>query len=113
MTLESTLGVPAEELNIEGWHGAAQNVGGQLKTIDLWNSPNTGATNSSGFSSMPSGSRSTDGDFYLFGTDGPMWSSSEASELYAWYRGLKYYQTGVLRHFFFKEVGLCMRCLRD
>lgn len=113
MTLESTLGVPAEELNIEGWHGVAQNVGGQMKTIDLWNSPNTGATNSSGFSSMPSGSRSSDGDFYLVGTDGPMWSSSEASELYARYRSLKYYQTGVLRHFFFKEVGLCMRCLRD
>jgi len=40
-----------------------RNVGGTMKSTTGWNSPNTGATNESGFSGLPGGNRNSDGDF--------------------------------------------------
>ncbi len=62
--LETTLGMPANELNNVGYRGDAANVGGKLKAVDqLWEPPNTGASNSSGFSALPGGHRNSDGQF--------------------------------------------------
>jgi uncharacterized protein (TIGR02145 family) len=47
--MEAALGMPASELGRKEFRGAAQNVGGKMKTTTLWASPNTGATNSSEF----------------------------------------------------------------
>jgi uncharacterized protein (TIGR02145 family) len=48
---------------------------------DHWYSPNTGATNSSGFIGLPGGKRGfgTPGNFWHFGNSGSWWSSSESS----------------------------------
>jgi len=41
------------------------NAGGAMKSTNLWNAPNTGATNASGFSALP-GSCRMDNDAALF-----------------------------------------------
>ena len=44
----------------------------------LWHAPNTGATNSSGFTGLPGGYRDNDGTFYDIGYNGYWWSSTES-----------------------------------
>lgn len=79
----------------EGWHvptnaewatlfnylGGENVAGGKLKEAGLthWQSPNTGATNQTGFSALPSGYRNMDGGFYYLGYSSFCWSSSESS----------------------------------
>lgn len=60
-----------------GWSSA----GGKLKsTISLWKSPNTGATNSSGFSAIPAGCRYD--AFYLgINETAYMWSAEKTSSV--------------------------------
>jgi uncharacterized protein (TIGR02145 family) len=71
-------------------------AGGKLKEQGTahWNSPNTGADNSTGFTAVPGGCR-TMGliQFYEIGTFGYWWSSTETSAKFAWYR---YILTNVL-----------------
>ena len=45
-----------------------------------WNSPNTGATNESGFSALPGGSRTAVGYFSILGGGGFWWSSTEVEQ---------------------------------
>ena len=95
-------------------------AGGKMKstgTIEagtgLWYSPNTGATNESGFTAVPAGSRSLDGTFGDIGDDGYWWSSSEYGTNYAWSRDLYYGLSTVGRSNDLKNFGLSVRCLRD
>ena len=76
-----------------GWHVASQEewqtlidlLGGpqsaatELKEAGLthWATPNTGATNGSGFTALPTGTRMIDGTFTLIGTNGYWWTSTE------------------------------------
>jgi uncharacterized protein (TIGR02145 family) len=78
-----------------------------------WLSPNTGATNKSGFSALPGGSRDSDGDFGGIEHYGHWWSSTEYSTSSAWYWGLYYSNTNVYRYFDSKVFGFSVRCLRD
>ncbi|MFM7748293.1 MAG: fibrobacter succinogenes major paralogous domain-containing protein, partial [Bacteroidota bacterium] len=67
-------------------------AGGALKSTATqptptgWLSPNTGATNSSGFTALPGGRRNSDGDFYYMTYYGYWWSSSVSSGSDAWGR---------------------------
>ncbi|MDB5279684.1 MAG: hypothetical protein JWR61_4639 [Ferruginibacter sp.] len=47
----------------------------ELKATTLWNKPNTGATNESGFSALPAGQRNPDGSFENIGNSGTWWST--------------------------------------
>lgn len=78
-----------------------------------WNSPNTGATNSSGFTGLPGGYRYTDGTFGFIGYSGYFWSSSEYSIADAWVRALYYSYANVFRDYFTKGLGFSVRCLKD
>jgi uncharacterized protein (TIGR02145 family) len=51
-------------------------AGGKMKSTTLWVSPNTGATNSSGFTALPSGLRNSQGLFNSKGTSTYIWSST-------------------------------------
>ena len=79
----------------------------------LWYSPNTGATNSSGFSGAPGGGRINVGYYYDFGYYGLWWSSSEYDASLAWYRGLGYGDVNAYRFYGNKQDGFSVRCLRD
>jgi len=79
----------------------------------LWLSPNTAATNSSGFSGLPGGYRSSAGNFLFQGFSGYWWSSSESSSSDAWFRILDYNNSNVFRFANAKHYGNSVRCLRD
>ena len=79
----------------------------------LWHAPNTGATNSSGFTGLPGGYRNYDGTFDDIGYYGYWWSSTEYSTNYAWYRCLYYNDGNVNRDANDKRDGFSVRCLRD
>ena len=79
----------------------------------LWQSPNTDATNESGFTGLPAGYRNGNGAFYGIGSYGDWWSSSEYSTADAWSR-LLYYNNGYAYSYLYgKNYGFSLRCLRD
>jgi uncharacterized protein (TIGR02145 family) len=90
-------------------------AGGKMKEAGLahWVSPNTGATNESGFAGLPGGGRSFNGSFYYIGSFGYWWSSSEDGASSAWLRGLYYGDGSVGRFSGYKGSGFSVRCLRD
>jgi len=117
-------------LCMEGWHvpsdeewtvltdylGGESVAGGKMKEagLDHWNSPNTGATNESGFSAFPAGYRGSDsGSYGNMATNGYFWSSSETSSYFAWYRTLSYDYSDVGRFNLYKHFGFSVRCLGD
>lgn len=94
--------------------GGASVAGGLLKTTTLWNPPNTGATNASGFSAVPAGTRSdVDGVFAYFGSYSYWWSTTERTSTGAWYRNAASLHAGINRNDSPKRSGYCIRCLRD
>lgn len=73
--------------------GGTSIAGGKMKEIGNihWNSPNTGASNISGFTALPSGRREyTDGSFINTGFNGFWWTSSPYNPDYSWYRQINY-----------------------
>ena len=80
----------AEWTTLTTYLGGLSVAGGKMKEagISHWTSPNTGATNESGFTALPGGYRGDDGRFANIGILGYWWSSTEGSTLYAWYRSL-------------------------
>jgi uncharacterized protein (TIGR02145 family) len=107
-----------EWTTLETFLGGSSVAGGALKstvtqpTPGGWNLPNTGATNSSGFSAGPGGLRIGFGDFHNVGYDGCWWSSS-LSGPNAWFRNLKYDYGLVNRYNYPRTNGFSVRCLRD
>jgi uncharacterized protein (TIGR02145 family) len=117
----------------EGWHVPSDSdwtkfgnflgsdvAGGKLKstgTIEggdgLWNSPNIGATNETGFSALPGGWRYHNGTFYNCGTDGDWWSSTESIAARAWYRNLNCYYAYIYRNSFDKNSAFSVRCIKN
>ena len=114
----------------EGWHvptddewqtlvdylGGSSVAGGKLKEEGTthWNSPNTDATNVSGFTALPGGYRdNTYGNYFSMGILGYFWSSTEGNSYYAWTRLLYYYSSDVPRDYTPKQLGFSVRCIRD
>jgi uncharacterized protein (TIGR02145 family) len=93
--------------------------GGKMKETGTthWTTPNTGATNSSGFAGLPGGNRianAPNGPFYDFGDSGYWWSSTESSPANAWYRYLISSVVTITRdNNYNKNYGFSVRCLRD
>jgi uncharacterized protein (TIGR02145 family) len=123
---DTDAGTPNKILAPTGWHvptdaewttlittlGGESVAGGKMKAITLWNSPNTDATNSSGFRALPGGSRRYNG-FNDIGDYGYWWSSSEGTTADAWSRHLNYGNGYAYRPNATKETGFSVRCLRD
>jgi len=95
--------------------GGSSVAGGKMKETGTahWNSPNIGATNSSGYTGLPGCYRGTNGTFNNLGSLGTFWSSSETSTTNAWYRPLNYYNANLDRSTNTKGYGFSVRCLRD
>jgi uncharacterized protein (TIGR02145 family) len=88
-------------------------LGGSMKSTSVWNSPNAGATNSSGFTGLPGGYRPDNGDFNLLGNYGYWWSSTNAGSGNAWYRFLPYYESGIYTYYYNHRNGFSVRCVKD
>jgi uncharacterized protein (TIGR02145 family) len=114
--------VPTDEewTQLTGCLGGYFVAGGKMKSTGtkqagtgLWQSPNTGATNESGFSGLPAGFRVTIGTFFNIGRKGYWWSSSESGATDAWYRYLDCSNDDAPRGGGNKSYGFSVRCLRD
>jgi uncharacterized protein (TIGR02145 family) len=110
MYLENSLGMSLQEQELTGYRGSE---GGALKATTGWNAPNTGATNSSGFTALPGGYRFYGGTYNFIGYDGVWWSSAVDNSDLAWYRELNYNGSSVYRDSTSKQVGFSIRCLKD
>jgi len=92
-------------------------AGGKMKETgtEHWNSPNTGATNSSGFTGLPGGYRYPIGYFDDLGFSGMSWSATEVEvgSTEARYRNLGYGHEALGHGNYYKEGGLSVRCLKD
>ncbi len=100
-TLNTTLGVDSI-------------AGGMLKyNIGYWYSPNTYATNSTGFMALSSGYRNYNGSFNnSAGYLATFWSTTEYGS-FARYIYLTYNSGSIGRNYIDKENGLSVRCIRD
>jgi len=95
--------------------GGASVAGGPMKENGTthWYTPNTGATNSSGFTALPGGYRSYNGTFNYLTYSGLFWSASEYSTTYAWDRSLSYSYADVNATDYNKSYGFSVRCLQN
>jgi len=121
--IESTQGVCPD-----GWHipsdgewttlgnylGGDAVAGGKMKTTgtDLWQAPNTGGTNESGFSAVPSGERDHV-EYRLLGQCAVIWSSTETGNLGCLYRYINYDDTELHSYNFYKDFRYSVRCVKD
>lgn len=105
----------AEWTTLTDYLGGESVAGGKLKEMGLthWISPNTGATNESGFTGLPGGNRDNGGDFDNIGDNGGWWSSTEFSTSAAWNRRLQYNSGEVDRGSNSKGTAFSVRCLKD
>ncbi len=108
--VESTSGV---NWNTEYYRGT--DAGGNLKETGYthWVTPNAGATDSSGFTCLPSGNRYEDGTFNHLGSYTDLWTSTEFPTKHAWVRYLDYLSAGVGRYHNKRSSGNPVRCTKD
>jgi len=90
-------------------------AGGKLKEKGTahWLTPNTDATNESGFTALPGGNRSSAGPYYFIGKMGYWWSINTTDEDVAWFRSLSNDDGTVGGKEIFKTGGLSVRCIKD
>jgi uncharacterized protein (TIGR02145 family) len=95
--------------------GGLDVAGGKLKQegTTQWSSPNTGATNESGFTALPGGFYDNQGNFNHLGLFGSWWTSSEGESNNAWAYDLYYYGKELYHGKTEKVVGLSVRCIKN
>lgn len=95
--------------------GGTSIAGGKLKEAGLshWNSPNTGATNSSGFTALAGGYRLTSGTYNFTGKLGYWWTSSESTTLDANRWKLNYDAISISKAASTKQFGFSVRCIKN
>jgi uncharacterized protein (TIGR02145 family) len=93
--------------------GGEQVAGAKMKSSPS-DTPAWDGTNSSGFSALPGGNRSTfNGYFYNEGDAGSWWSSSANGASNAWFRRLNSVNGNVYRDYYDLRLGFSVRCVRD
>ena len=104
----------AEWITLTGFLGGLDEAGGKMKEAGFahWNSPNTDATNSSGFTGLPGGFRMTTGGFNYIGNGGYWWSTTELGNE-AEVRALFYNFSDAGQTSGEKPSGLSIRCIKD
>jgi len=115
--LEMALGMSQSGADNSVWRGT--NEGSKLAgNADLWNNgalENDSEFGTSGFTALPGGNRYDDGRYDQMGAYSFFWSATEYDSTYAWYRGLLYYYSDVLRYNSdsSKRYGFSVRCVKD
>ena len=104
-----------EWTTLEEYLGGSGVAGGKLKETSTthWVTPNTGATNSSGFTALPGGYRSFSGTFYYLGSDSFFWSRSGSGIPNSYGRLLNSASNIVYQFDIDKSNGCSVRCVKD
>lgn len=114
----------------DGWHiptdndwttlathlGGTSDAGGKMKETGTahWASPNTGATNSSGFTALPGGGRHYYKGFYLGKyVNAEFWSSSQSDAINARTWSIRYEYKFIHHRYGHKAYGFSCRCVKD
>jgi len=115
----------------KGWHvpssaewntliaflGNSNVAGGKMKAVsNLWQSPNTGATNSSGFTGLPGGKRTGSSGAGTFGniSQGGYWWTTTLSGTSSCYAKWVYYdRTSIVSAIYSKNQGVSVRCVKN
>jgi uncharacterized protein (TIGR02145 family) len=105
----------AEWTELTDYLGGTSVAGGKLKETGTthWTSPNTGATNETGFTALPGGYRNDGGPFLYIGSNGYWWSATELLATNAWFRNMSDSNSSVYRGNNGRELGFSVRCVRD
>jgi len=105
----------AEWMQLTDFLGGSDIAGGKLKETGTtyWLSPNTGASNLSGFSALPGGFRYDDGLFNAIEDFGDFWTSTRSDAGYAWSRRIRYDDSSSNSSECDKKYGFSVRCVRD
>ncbi len=93
----------------------ADNIADKLKESGSvhWINMNANASNSSGFTALPAGRRHPGGMFDHMGNHCFFWSSSKAAHKDAWFFRLSYNSPILYRGNVTRDIGFCVRCVRD
>jgi uncharacterized protein (TIGR02145 family) len=122
-TLEMFLGMIQEQADSMDLRGTTE--GGKMKEAGTahWNTPNTGATNESGFSGLPGGYRygtffsSVVWQYPFYSIEGIWWSSTEFFPTINWHpfwdRALGQDHAKIYRNASERSCGHSVRCLKD
>lgn len=103
----------AEWTTLANYLGGVSVAGGKMKTAIVWNSPNTDATNISGFSGLPGGGRIDDGTFVVVGDVGGWWSPTVAPANQAQTGMLSFENAHMALGESSKKTGMSVRCVKD
>ncbi len=119
----------SRQLAPAGWHvasdaewnvlinyaGGSNVAGGKLKESGYqhWQSPNTGATNETGFTALPGGVRSAGGPFSGKSNYANWWTSTPYSPMHGTPKSMYYNNSKVDGPWCNKENGLYVRCIKD
>jgi uncharacterized protein (TIGR02145 family) len=108
---------------LQEFAGGRQAAGGKLKSgrtvpdsHPRWDSPNASATNETGFSAVPSGSRHSAGTYQLLGQEAAFWTSTPQgttadSQVYNWL--IRNNSGGFGNGWTSRNTGHAVRCVRD
>ena len=108
----------AEWTTLINYLGGEAVAGGKMKEdgSNYWSSPNTGATNDSGFTALPGGARGFTGsnfDFAGLGRQANWWSATENSNTNASYWIVNFGTADIGDASYRKEMGNSVRCVKD
>ena len=104
----------AEWTQLTTFLGGSTVAGGKMKETGFthWNSPNTGATNISGFTGLPGGVYWSDISQYAWlGQQGGFWSTTQEGLSDIWYRSLSDTYAGVTRWYGKQIYSRSVRCV--
>lgn len=94
--------------------GGTTVAGGKMKaTSVLWQAPNTGASNSSGFNALPSGFKGSSGSYGSLGAVAYFWGSNQRSTAQGEYLVLNNDFASVAFNGANKTFGYSVRCIKD
>lgn len=121
--------VNTNKLCPNGWHistdaewttlieilGGENVAGGKLKELGTthWREPNSYATNESGFTALPGGTRYTNGLFFTIKTIGYWWTFTGSNVLNGRYRSMSSTNGAVSRNYIDSTNGFSVRCVKD
>jgi uncharacterized protein (TIGR02145 family) len=104
-----------EITSLTSYLGGIYEAGGKLKETGTshWQSPNSGATNSSGFTALPNGYLNDAKVFYGLGESMYSWSSTKVSSTDAWDWHIHFYGPDLIFNYNTKFHGFSVRCIKN